>query len=67
MLDCLPPECNIISVKLADPKSFKSAVNRPDGGKWMESCQKEIKEMVDRQVWRLVKRPLRPTNIIRGL
>lgn len=67
MFNCLPLECHSVNLDLTYPKSFSKAVSGPDGKRWMQACEKEIQAMVDRQVWKLVERPPRPTNVIRGL
>lgn len=63
---CLPPQCNSTVVDLSAPRSFQKATTGDEGEMWLAACDKEIKSMHDKKVWRLVDRP-RNANVIRGL
>lgn len=39
----LPPQCNSITVDLSAPKSFRKAIECPEGEIWLKACDKEIK------------------------
>lgn len=66
MLDCVLPECNLVTSSLEAPRSFVKAINGHEGEKWLEACKKEVKALRDKNVWKLVDRP-KSSNVIRGL
>lgn len=63
---CLPPQCNSITVDLKAPKCFRKATQGPEGDLWRQACDKEMKAMHEKNVWKLVNRPPN-VNVIRGL
>ncbi|KAJ3093587.1 hypothetical protein HDU97_009399, partial [Phlyctochytrium planicorne] len=44
---------------LPDPRTLKEALKRPDGTQWYEAARKEMQSLLDRAVYKLVKKPER--------
>lgn len=60
---CLPIQCNAAVIDLSAPRSFRKAISGDEGDKWLAACDKEIKSMHDKKVWKLVDRPKDANNI----
>lgn len=52
-----PPRALAHSAAQSDPLTFKSAMKRPDGAKWMTACLEEMGNHMSNRTWDLVPLP----------
>lgn len=56
IVNCLPSATEAMKPR-AEPKSYRMAMKMPDAKQWKEACDKEIKNIMDMGVCKIVDRP----------